>query len=91
MFGLPTAVLVPTGVFLVAFAGFLLHLASRHVVNRPAVITVMAVNVAWVIASAEALIAAWFPLTTLGLALVIAQAVVVAGFTGLQFAGLRKL
>ncbi|MEU8250292.1 hypothetical protein [Nonomuraea sp. NPDC048916] len=90
MFGLPAAMLVPVGAFLVAFAGFLLYLASRPAVNRAAVITVMAVNVAWVIASAEVLIAGWFPLTGLGIALVIAQAVVVAGFAGLQFAGLRK-
>ncbi|GAA2120481.1 hypothetical protein [Actinomadura alba] len=90
MFGLPAAFLVPVGAFLVAFAGFLLYLASRPVVNRAAVITVMVVNVAWVIASAEVLIAGWFQLTGLGTALAIAQAVVVAGFTGLQFMGLRK-
>lgn len=90
MFGLPAAFLVPIGAFLVAFAGLLLFLASRPAVNRAAVITVMVVNVAWVIASAEVLIAGWFPLTGLGIALVVAQAVVVAGFAALQFMGLRK-
>ncbi|MGW6504668.1 hypothetical protein [Nonomuraea angiospora] len=90
MFGLPADVLVPVGVFLVVFAGFLLYLASRPVVNRAAVVTVIAINVVWVIVSAEVLIAGWFPLTGLGIALVIAQAVVVAGFTSLQLAGLRK-
>ncbi|MEV4291119.1 hypothetical protein AB0K40_36900 [Nonomuraea bangladeshensis] len=89
MFGLPAAFLVPVGAFLVAFAATLLHLAARPVVNRAAVIAVMGVNVAWVAASAEMLIAGWFPLTGLGTAFVVVQAAVVAGFTGLQFAGLR--
>jgi hypothetical protein len=90
MFGLPAAFLYPIGAFLVAWAAALFFLASRPTVSKIAVGVVMAVNIAWVAASAELLIAGWFPLTGLGTALVIAQAVVVAGFTGLQFAGLRK-
>ncbi|MEU0479897.1 hypothetical protein ABZ260_12050 [Streptosporangium sp. NPDC006013] len=90
MFGLPAAFLYPIGAFLVAFAAALLFLASRPTVSKAAVGVVMAVNIAWVAASAELLIAGWFPLTGLGTALVIVQAVVVAGFAGLQFAGLRK-
>ncbi|MEU5789283.1 hypothetical protein ABZ754_16340 [Micromonospora purpureochromogenes] len=90
MFGLPAAFLYPIGAFLVAFAAALLFLASKSRVSRPAVGVVIAVNIAWVIASGELLIAGWFPLTGLGTALVIAQAVVVAGFTALQLAGLRR-
>lgn len=90
MFGLPAAFLYPIGVFLVAWAAALLFLAARETVSRAAVGTVMAVNVAWVAASVELLVAGWFPLTGLGTALVILQAVAVAGFTVLQFAGLRK-
>ncbi|MFU8872282.1 hypothetical protein [Micromonospora sp. SL4-19] len=90
LFGLPAVLLYPVGAFLVAWAATLLLLAARPAVNRIAVGAVMAVNIAWVIGSVELLIAGWFPLTGLGTALVIAQAVVVAGFTGLQFAGLRK-
>ncbi|WP_238005788.1 hypothetical protein KZZ52_42405 [Dactylosporangium sp. AC04546] len=90
LFGLPAALLYPIGVFLLAFAATLLYLASRPTVSKAAVRVVIAVNIAWVAASVEVLIAGWFPLTGLGTALVIAQAVVVAGFTGLQFAGLRK-
>jgi uncharacterized membrane protein (GlpM family) len=90
MFGLPAAFLYPIGAFLVAWAAALFFLASRPTVSKVAVGVVMAVNIAWVAASAELLIAGWFPLTGLGTALVIAQAVVVAGFAGLQFAGLRK-
>ncbi|MBQ0891732.1 hypothetical protein KBX37_01205 [Micromonospora sp. U56] len=90
MFGLPAAFLYPVGAFLVAFAAALLFLASKPRVSRPAVAVVIAVNTAWVVASVELLIAGWFPLTGLGTALVIAQAVVVAGFTALQLAGLRR-
>ncbi|MFI7489934.1 hypothetical protein ACIBXA_16305 [Micromonospora echinaurantiaca] len=90
LFGLPAALLYPVGAFLVAFAAALFLLASRPTVSRVAVGVVMAVNIAWVVASAELLIAGWFPLTGLGAALVIAQAVVVTAFTGLQFAGLRR-
>ncbi|MEU2615998.1 hypothetical protein ABZ570_31165 [Micromonospora sp. NPDC007271] len=90
LFGLPAAFLYPIGAFLVAWAAALFFLAARPTVSRAAVVAVMAVNAAWVVGSAELLIAGWFPLTGLGTALVVAQAVVVAGFTGLQFAGLRK-
>ncbi|MEV4181125.1 hypothetical protein AB0J28_06725 [Streptosporangium canum] len=90
LFGLPAVFLYPIGAFLVAWAAALFLLASRPTMSKAAVGIVMAVNVAWVVASAELLIAGWFPLTNLGAALVIVQAVVVAGFTGLQFAGLRK-
>ncbi|GAB3176780.1 hypothetical protein FHX75_121570 [Micromonospora palomenae] len=90
MFGLPAAFLYPIGAFLVAFAAALLFLASKPTVSRPAVSVVIAVNTAWVVASVELLIAGWFPLTGLGTALVIAQAVVVAGFTALQLAVLRR-
>ncbi|GLW99504.1 hypothetical protein [Microtetraspora sp. NBRC 16547] len=90
MFGLPAAFLFPVGAFLVVWAAALFFLAARPTVGKAAVGVVMAINIAWVAASAELLIAGWFPLTSLGTALVIVQAVVVAGFTGLQFAGLRK-
>jgi len=90
LFGLPSVLLYPVGVFLVAWAAALFFLAARPRVSRAAVGAVMAVNAAWVVASVELPIAGWFPLSGLGTALVIVQAVVVAGFTGLQFAGLRK-
>ncbi|MFE9653236.1 hypothetical protein [Micromonospora sp. NPDC006431] len=90
LFGLPAALLYPIGVFLIAWAAALFVLAARPMVSRAAVGVVMAVNVVWVVASVELLVAGWFPLTGLGTALVIVQAVAVAGFTVLQFAGLRK-
>ncbi|MEU4421865.1 hypothetical protein AB0F81_14665 [Actinoplanes sp. NPDC024001] len=90
MFGLPAALLYPIGAFLVVFATALLVLASRPTVSRVAAGVVIAVNVGWVAASVELLLVDGITLTGLGVALVIAQAVVVAGFTVLQLAGLRK-
>ncbi|MGC3862253.1 hypothetical protein ACPSM1_18920 [Micromonospora chersina] len=90
LFGLPAGLLFPVGAFLVAYAAALFFLASRPTVSRSAVAVVIAVNIAWVAASVELLVAGWFPLTTLGVALVIAQAVVVAGFAALQLTGLRR-
>ncbi|MFC0030139.1 hypothetical protein ACFFMM_11475 [Micromonospora chaiyaphumensis] len=90
LFGLPAGLLYPVGAFLVAFAAALLVLASRPTVSRTSVAVVIAVNIAWVAASVELLVAGWFPLTTLGVALVIAQTVVVAGFAALQITGLRR-
>ena len=90
LFGLPAGLLYPVGAFLVVFAATLLLLAARPTVSRPAVAVVIAINIAWVAPSVEVLVAGWFPLTTLGVALVIAQAVVVAGFAALQIIGLRR-
>ncbi|GIH98327.1 hypothetical protein [Planobispora takensis] len=90
MFGLPAAFLYPAGAFLLAFAAALLVLSSRPVISKAAAGGVIAVNAAWVVASVETLVAGWFPLTGLGTAMVIAQAVAVAAFAGLQFAGLRR-
>ncbi|MEU5939992.1 hypothetical protein ABZ807_12530 [Micromonospora sp. NPDC047548] len=90
VFGLPAAFLYPIGAFLVAFAAAVFLLASQPTVSRAGVGVVLATNIAWVAASVELLVAGWFPLTGLGTALVIVQAVVVAGFAALQFAGLRK-
>lgn len=90
LFGLSAGLLYPVGAFLVVFAATLLLLASRPTVSRPAVAVVIALNIAWVAASVEVLVAGWFPLTALGVALVVAQAVVVAGFAALQIAGLRR-
>ncbi|WP_157254006.1 hypothetical protein [Nonomuraea typhae] len=90
MFGLPAALLYPVGAFLAAFGAALLALAARPVISKAATGVFMAVNVLWVIASVEAVIAGWFPLSALGDGLVLAQAAAVAGFTALQYAGLRK-
>jgi hypothetical protein len=51
----------------------------------------MAANVIWVVASILVLVSGAIAPTALGIAFVIFQAIVVAGFADLQFTGLRRV
>jgi hypothetical protein len=84
LFGLPRAWSLPMGIFLLVFAA-LAGLASTGTRGVPAIV---AVNVAWVIASVVMVFA--LPLTGLGVGYVVAQAVAVAVFAELEFVGLRR-
>jgi hypothetical protein len=88
--GIPASVLVPVGVFLVAYAAGLWFLGSRPLVSRPAVGVVAAGNLVWVAASVAVAVAGWWSPTTLGTVVVLAQAAAVALFAGLQLSGLRR-
>ena len=90
LLGTPTALLVPVGLFLVAFAAFVWVVGTRSRINSTAAWAVLAANVLWVLASVVLLVDGWFPLTTLGVAFVLVQAAAVALFAGLQFLGLRR-
>ena len=90
LLGTPTALLVPVGLFLVAFAAFVWVVGTRNRINSTAAWAVLASNALWVLASVVLLVAGWFPLTTLGVAFVLVQAAVVALFADLQFLGLRR-
>jgi hypothetical protein len=91
LLGPPAPVLVGTGAFLVVFAGGLLVLASRPEIPRPAALTVVVGNAAWVLGSVAAVVLGWEALTGLGVAVVLAQAAAVAVFADLQWLGLRRL
>jgi hypothetical protein len=88
--GIPAAVLVPVGGFLVLYAAALWLLGSRPRPSRPAVKVVIAGNLVWVAASILAAVAGWWSPTTLGTVLVVAQAAAVALFAELQLTGLRR-
>jgi hypothetical protein len=88
--GIPAAVLVPVGGFLVLYAAALWLLGSRPRLSRPAVKMVVAGNLVWVAASIVAAAAGWWSPTTLGTVLVVAQAAAVALFAELQVTGLRR-
>lgn len=90
LYGLPSALTVPTGAFLLAFAAGLWFLASRPRISAGAVGSIIVLNVAWVAASI-AVLAAGPPLTTIGIGYVIAQAVAVAALAELEFIGLRRV
>ena len=88
--GIPAAVLVPVGGFLVLYAGALWLLGLRPRPSGPAVKVVVAGNLVWVAASVVAAVAGWWSPTTLGTLLVVAQAAAVALFAELQLTGLRR-
>lgn len=88
--GLPEALMRWAGLVLIPFALGVLLVARAHVPSRPRVLTVIALNLAWAIASVLLLAAGWIQPTALGIAFVLFQAVVVAGFAELQYAGLRR-
>lgn len=89
--GVPAALMRYAGLILLPFAAMVLYLARTPLVSRAGVRLVIALNVAWVAASILVLVAGWIEPTTLGMAFVIFQAVVVAGFAELQHTGLRRV
>lgn len=89
-FDLPTALLRGAGIALVPFAALLASLGSRARVAGPAVQAVVAVNLLWVAGSLLLLVAGWVEPTALGVAFVVAQALAVAAFAGLQELGRRR-
>ena len=88
--GLPPALLIGVGAFLLAFAAFVGRLATRPAMARAAVAGVIGANALWVLDSVIAVaVDAWSP--TLGGQIVIAvQAAGVAGLAALQYFGLRR-
>ena len=88
--GIPAAVLVAVGGFLVLYGSALWLLGSRPRLSHPAVKVVVAGNLVWVAASIVAAVAGWWSPTTLGTVLVVAQAAAVALFAELQLTGLRR-
>ncbi|KQW78287.1 hypothetical protein ASC89_15990 [Devosia sp. Root413D1] len=88
--GLPATATLPLGLFLVAFAAFVAWVGMQRETPRGATMLIVIVNAAWVVASLIVLLAGTFPLTLLGVAFVIAQAVAVAALAALQWVGLGR-
>ena len=88
--GLPAALLRGAGLVLLPFAAFVLFVASRPILSRPAVWLIIGGNAAWVVGSAALLIGGFAAPTALGIAFVIAQALIVAVVAELEAMSLRK-
>jgi len=88
--GLPAAATLPLGLFLVAYAAFVGWVGMPRETSRGAVLSIILINTAWVVGSVIVLLAGVFPLTLLGIAFVIAQAVAVAALAALQWVGLGR-
>lgn len=88
--GLPATATLPLGLFLIAFAAFVGWVGMQQQTPRSAAMLIVIVNAAWVVGSVIVLLAGTFPLTLLGVAFVIAQAVAVAALAALQWIGLGQ-
>jgi hypothetical protein len=89
--GIPAALLLPLGLFLVGYAVAVWLTGTRAGVSRVAVRAVIGLNVLWTVSSVASVAAGWLALTGLGVAFVLAQAAAVAVFAALQFLGLHHL
>jgi hypothetical protein len=89
-FGLPVALLREVGLLLIPCAGLLAYLAGRQTTPRLPAQIVVAGNVLWVIGSVALLISGLVAPTALGMAFVIAQALIVAILAELQLLGLKR-
>jgi hypothetical protein len=88
--GLPAGLLRYAGISLMPFAAFLVYLATRENLSQAIVWTVIVLNVLWTADSLLLLVTGWVAPTELGYAFVIAQALGVAVFAGLECFGLKK-
>jgi hypothetical protein len=85
---LPQPLLTIAGVALIPWLIALFALSRMTLIPRAAVRTVIAVNIAWVLASIAALFA--FSPSLIGYAFVIAQALAVGAFAELQIIALKR-
>jgi hypothetical protein len=90
LLGLPEQLMRYAGLFLLPYAAVVGFVGTRATVSRGAVWTIIAANAVWVLESLLLLVGGWVSPTSLGIAFVAAQALVVAAFAEAQFIGLRK-
>jgi hypothetical protein len=90
LLGLSPGLLRGAGAFLLAFAAAVWVAATRPSIPRPAAYAIVGANAIWAIDSVVAAIAGWATPETVGTVWIVLQAIVVAGFAGLQLAGLKR-
>lgn len=88
--GLPTDLLRYAGLFLLPYAALVAWMGFRPGLPRLLVWAVILGNLAWAAESVLLAFSAWVAPTGLGIAFVLAQALVVALFAALQFLGLLR-
>ncbi|MBG0814480.1 hypothetical protein [Planomonospora sp. ID82291] len=87
---LPEPLLRWAGIVLLPITAFLAYLATRPVPPVRGVQAVIAINVLWTVDSIALLFTGWVEPNPLGVALIVAQALAVAGFAELHHLGLRR-
>ena len=90
LFNLPEALLLETGLFLIAYAAFVGWLGTRAQVAKALVMIVVAGNAAWTLVSIALLFSGEVSPNVLGEIMVVAQAIATGVFAELQYVGLRR-
>jgi hypothetical protein len=90
LLGLPAGLMRAAGLVLVPYVALVAFVGTRPNISHGAVKAIVAMNIAWVLASAGLLAGGFVVPTALGYAFVIVQAVVVGVFAELQIIGLRR-
>jgi hypothetical protein len=85
----PATLLRYAGIGLIPFVAYVFYLSRRASLAPASVVFVIALNVAWVIASGVLLLSGQIHPNAFGYAFVIAQAIAVAAFAEMQYVGLR--
>jgi hypothetical protein len=90
LLGLPAALLDYAGAALLPFTAFVVYVAARQTLSRPAVWAIIALNAVWVVDSLLIFVTGWLAPTGLGVAFIIAQAIFVGVLAELEYFGLRR-
>jgi hypothetical protein len=90
LFDLPDALLLETGLFLIAYTAFVGWLSTRQSLPRIFVGIVVIGNAFWTLASIALLFSGVVTPNLLGKAMIAAQAIATGTFAELQFIGLRR-
>ena len=90
LLSLPDALLLETGLFLIAYAAFVGWLGTRQSMLKPLVAIVIAGNAAWTLASIALLFSGAVSPNLPGEIAVVAQAIATGVFAELQYVGMRK-
>lgn len=85
----PATLLRYAGIGLIPFVAYVFYLSRRASLAPASVLFVIALNVAWVIASGVLLLSGQIHPNALGYGFVIVQAIAVAAFAEMQYVGLR--
>jgi hypothetical protein len=88
--GVPAGLLAGVGAFLLAFAAFVGHAATRPEISRVAAGGIIAANALWAADSVILLLVDGFTPTLAGQIVIAVQAAGVAALAALQYAGLRR-
>jgi hypothetical protein len=91
LLGVPATLLEASGAALLPFAAFVGWLGSREAPPAAGVWAVIAINAIWVIDSLLLAAGTWVQPTTLGIMLIVGQALVVATLAELEYVGWKRL